>query len=411
MIQLHVSILTFTTRSHVFLRSVHCILWLITLAFSIGTAQVAGPFTTVYREATNYRGTIDALHILWFEPSRTQNTPLPLIIWIHGGAFYAGNYRDMEPHCRRWAQHGYIAASVQYRLGYHSPFPLEAPYAYDRAEVVRACWRAMQDVRNAIHAIVQGALITNVDTSRIILAGESAGAIIAMQVAIADEADSIPQEVRDIASAQYGLNLFQRPSLGDINGDPLSARPPTRPLPRICCIINRYGALMLPHMLQPHTFPPLFSYHQRGDLVVACGIQRGLWGLPFGVGDNFPILIGSCAIQELLADGGHPSEHRETLFVDGFGHELHNREAVEAAEDAFVVRAGCNAVPVGVEEVHQVQSNSTSQPWYAYDVLGRLIAWGTGTVDDVRAQLNALQSVAKPSLSLIRIGNRTVVVW
>jgi len=49
--------------------------------------------------------------------------PLPVIIWIHGGAWRAGN-KGMCP-ATRFVEHGYAVASVEYRFSQHAPFPAQ----------------------------------------------------------------------------------------------------------------------------------------------------------------------------------------------------------------------------------------------------------------------------------------------
>lgn len=51
------------------------------------------------------------------------NGPLPVIIWIHGGAWRAGS----KEQCRaaRFSQRGYAVASLNYRLSQHAVFPAQ----------------------------------------------------------------------------------------------------------------------------------------------------------------------------------------------------------------------------------------------------------------------------------------------
>jgi acetyl esterase/lipase len=57
-----------------------------------------------------------------FLPDQT-NQPLPLIIWVHGGAWQAGS-KDNCPALRLVAQ-GYAVASINYRLSQHAVFPAQ----------------------------------------------------------------------------------------------------------------------------------------------------------------------------------------------------------------------------------------------------------------------------------------------
>jgi acetyl esterase/lipase len=55
-------------------------------------------------------------------PAQT-NQPLPLIIWIHGGAWRQGS-KDNSP-ALRFVADGYAVASVNYRLSQHAVFPAQ----------------------------------------------------------------------------------------------------------------------------------------------------------------------------------------------------------------------------------------------------------------------------------------------
>lgn len=362
-------------------------------------SQITNATTIVYRTATSYRGGTDTLHVRWWKPTNVTS-PLPLIVWIHGGAFYAGNYADMTPECERWAAKGFCSVTVQYRLGFWSQPFLDPPYTYDQTEIVRACWRAMQDVRFAIRELASGRLIQGLDTNCIILAGESAGAIAGMQAVIADGADSVPAEVDSTSRVVRGLDSWARPSLGNADGYPLHSKVAYRPMPRICGILNRFGALLHPYMLDASVFPAIFSYHQRNDLIVPCETNRALYGLPLGVGDKWPVITGSCGIERLLAAGNQPAKNRETMIVDGFTHGLHDVGLVRAHEDAFVATVACN-YPTSVIEV---QPDVTGElQWQAFDVLGRYVAGGTAARQDIA---NAVQVLLQREcrLLLLRVG-------
>ena len=47
---------------------------------------------------------------------RKQSGRLPAVVCIHGGGFRAGTRESYLPLCIRLAQHGYVAATVSYRL-------------------------------------------------------------------------------------------------------------------------------------------------------------------------------------------------------------------------------------------------------------------------------------------------------
>jgi acetyl esterase/lipase len=114
---------------------------------------------------------------------------LPLIFWIHGGGFLAGDKNHQANYMQILAAKGYAVVAIDYLL---------APAAHYPVPTFEA---------NAALAFVKANAATlNIDSERIILAGDSAGAQIAAQLAIA---------ISDPAYAQaLGLTLaIQRPAL------------------------------------------------------------------------------------------------------------------------------------------------------------------------------------------------------
>ncbi len=89
--------------------------------------------------------------------------PRPAIIVIHGGGFSGGSRDSYAPLLSRLAQHGYVAASIDYRLAPGSQFP--AP---------------LQDVKVAIRFLRANAAKYSVDPDRIALFGEGAGGTLAL---------------------------------------------------------------------------------------------------------------------------------------------------------------------------------------------------------------------------------------
>lgn len=91
---------------------------------------------------------------------------LPAIVWIHGGGFISGTHRQVGNYLRILAGHGYAAVSVGYSIAPGAMYPTPLRQANAALSYLRA------------HAAELG-----IDAERIILAGDSAGAQIAAQLA------------------------------------------------------------------------------------------------------------------------------------------------------------------------------------------------------------------------------------
>ena len=118
-------------------------------------------------------------------PDTGTDGPRPLFVHIHGGSFQTGS---------RWtqwdvAERGWVAASIDYRLAGDEPLPGprvkpffdavggESSSARDRTVVA-----SVEDTLAALDYLLSRADELNIDTDRIVLKGESAGAYTALTV-------------------------------------------------------------------------------------------------------------------------------------------------------------------------------------------------------------------------------------
>ena len=68
----------------------------------------------------------------------------PFVLLIHGGAFQIGSKELIRNQCEEFAQRGYVAATMQYRLGWDTANPIDQ---------VSAVYRANQDAHAAMRYI------------------------------------------------------------------------------------------------------------------------------------------------------------------------------------------------------------------------------------------------------------------
>ncbi|MDI2033695.1 alpha/beta hydrolase [Paenarthrobacter nitroguajacolicus] len=99
-----------------------------------------------------------------FSPQGTA-APLPTVVWIHGGAWISGAQRDVNPYLQIIAGQGYTTIGMSYPIAPEATYPT-----------------AVRDINEALAYIKVHAAELNVDTSRIVLAGDSAGAQLASQM-------------------------------------------------------------------------------------------------------------------------------------------------------------------------------------------------------------------------------------
>ncbi|MCH6470359.1 alpha/beta hydrolase [Sinomonas terrae] len=98
-------------------------------------------------------------------PEEIQD-PTPLVLWIHGGAFVGGSKEELTGYFQTIAAEGYTVAAPRYSLApkHHYPTPL-------------------RQIGQALAFLQGNASRLNLDPERVVIAGDSAGAHIAAQIA------------------------------------------------------------------------------------------------------------------------------------------------------------------------------------------------------------------------------------
>lgn len=103
-----------------------------------------------------------------YRPTQPQTTPRPALVYIHGGGFQLLSKETHWSLALRYAAQGFVVFNIEYRLAPHDPYPA-----------------AIQDAISACLWVQRHAAEYGADPSRIVLAGESAGANLATSVAVA----------------------------------------------------------------------------------------------------------------------------------------------------------------------------------------------------------------------------------
>jgi hypothetical protein len=154
----------------------------------------------LYGNNTNYDGSSQDLYLDVYFPSGDTVEQRPLIVFAHGGSFLAGSKENpsMVALCTRFAQMGYVTASINYRLGVDY---FEVLGGNGEEEFTYATLRGTHDLRAAIRFFRKDASTENlygIDTSLIIAGGSSAGGFMGLHAAYLDRLEEIPEEISDI---------------------------------------------------------------------------------------------------------------------------------------------------------------------------------------------------------------------
>ena len=229
-----------------------------------------------------------------YTPDDGKKALRPLLVLIHGGAFYNGDKASagFPEWGRFFAARGYLVASVNYRMGFWA----------NPISVERAGYRAVQDVNAAIRFLVHEKGKYHVDPDRVFVAGTSAGGITALNLAFMHE-NNIPSSAR-----QEGAIDAVNPSLHDR----FSVR----------AVGNMWGAVHDLSMIGNEN-TAVISFHSSGDPVVPFGTDHPFQGI-FMNDVLFDTMYGSGEITPYARSLGRRAELHaydlpgsHTLHLDG----------------------------------------------------------------------------------------------
>ena len=149
----------------------------------------------VYGTATAADGSPVALRLDLYTPRGDTATDRPVFVFAHGGFFFTGDKSTTVAWAQRMAQRGYVAASINYRLG-SAPvlYPVDTPTEFQVVNDARA------DMQTAVRWFRANAASLRIDPDRIAVGGTSAGAVTALGVAANADAP-LPGDHDEFSSA------------------------------------------------------------------------------------------------------------------------------------------------------------------------------------------------------------------
>jgi acetyl esterase/lipase len=141
-----------------------------------------------YLIASNYEAKLDVYK------RRDSTGPQPTLIFIHGGGWVQGSKEQSVMSLMPWLEMGWNVVNVEYRLGRVAPAPA-----------------AVEDCLCALRFVAAQAKTYDIDTSRLVLSGESAGGHLALTTGMIPESAGLDRQC------------------------------PGAPLPKVAAIIDWYG--------------------------------------------------------------------------------------------------------------------------------------------------------------------------
>ena len=233
-------------------------------------------------------------------PKDSRKASRPLLVFIHGGAFFNGDKASLgfPEWARYFAGCGYTVASVNYRLGFH----------LNTVSVQRAGFRAVQDVTAAINRIINDPDKYLADPDRVFLAGTSAGGITALNTAFMRD-ENIPPAARNEGSISSLVSGVTKPFT-------------------VRAVGNMWGAVEDTTILH-NASTAILSIHSTGDPIVPFGQDH-----PFNFWGNdvfFPEMFGSGVISSIVGPNRSklipldiPGKHTIHIDEDEEGREVLN---------------------------------------------------------------------------------------
>jgi len=136
-----------------------------------------------------------------YRPKDGHSAPRPLIIWMHGGGFKLGTKeaKGIKLWSKTFAQRGYVCAAINYRLN-------KKDLRFNFNELQKGCYYAVQDLKTAIEYFKKYHTEYNIDPDKIILAGNSAGGLMALQAAYSTDAELAKMAgINDTSANHHGI--------------------------------------------------------------------------------------------------------------------------------------------------------------------------------------------------------------
>jgi acetyl esterase/lipase len=216
--------------------------WAVTAA---NNYQIAPNVT--YLTATNYESKLDIYY------RRGVTTPQPTVVYYHGGFWAAGAKEGAVMTILPWMEMGWNVVNVEYRLARVAPAPA-----------------AVEDCLCALRYLAAQAKTYNIDVSKIVVTGESAGGHLSLAMAMIPESVGLDRQCASatpVPKVAAAINWFGITDVNDVIDGPNRAN----------AAMTWFGTLPnreeIAKRVSPLTYvrpglPPILSIHGDADRVV-----------------------------------------------------------------------------------------------------------------------------------------------
>jgi poly(3-hydroxybutyrate) depolymerase len=256
------------------------------LVFFINTLATAQKMTTL----TYFQNDTLKLDLDLFLPEKASGEKLPLVLYVHGGGFSGGERQSGYDFCKYLAKNGYVTATITYTL-----YAKGKKFSCDGilSEKVKAFQYGANDLWLATSYFIKNSEKYNIDTSKIFIAGSSAGAESVLHAAFWD---------------------FKTMNLYENNSFPENFK--------YAGIVSGAGAIMDLNLITDKNAIPMFFFHGNGDTTVPygtaahhyCKTNASGWLMLFGSYSIYNHVLGLDGPASLYTFCGGGHEYSGTLF-------------------------------------------------------------------------------------------------
>ena len=267
---------------------------------------IFNPYDSISGLDTFQVSAYDSSVVIYSNDSMTMNIYLPhadgatgrkAVLMIHGGNFYQGSSTDPFVYqiCQQFVQRGYVTASINYPL--ITNVDLLNGVLLDSETAYPVIARTISEGKAAVRYLKKNAAALGIDSSWIVIGGESSGALVADHVAYLKSNAGVSPLLDSIFNAQGGIE--------GSSGNPGYTS-------TVKAVLNYGGGMLSLDMLTPLDFEPIFTAQGDSD-----------HNIPFTCGRLFDfytdyMACGAGSMQPVLTSLGIPNQ---LLMFDSLDYE------------------------------------------------------------------------------------------
>jgi hypothetical protein len=259
------------------------------------------------------------LELDMYLPDNDSVTSRPLIILLHGGAFVAGDKKDLlaESLAIYYSRCGFVVASINYRIGYVFFF-----FMYSNLD--RCIFKSIQDVRASLRYLSAHSQQYNCDPNNVYLVGYSAGGFLSLLTTFMSEDEAWP-------STKGNESLFQ-PNLGCLDCSTNNALGDYK----IKGVISMWGGINDLNLIDTDELTPVLLFHGTADQIVPFRYDYPFKNIGTRLTSFYARKVyGSESIKKKLDSLNIPAT---LITFEGVGHEPYLNESGQLNERYNLIR-------------------------------------------------------------------------